>query len=258
MVTLTINGKLVRAEEGEMLLTVIRRQDIPVPSPCHHEAVEPYGACRLCSVEITKPDWGGWKTLVTSCLYPVEEGLIVTTDSPDVIELRKTILDLMLARSPEAKLIQDLAAEYGITKSSFDLVPDANNCILCGLCIRVCDQMGFHAISSVNRGHGKEIAPPLFKAPPDCVGCLACAQVCPTNYIEYSDDGNTRTIWGRKFKMLKCEETGQPTVTKEFAEFLSKHREIPEDYFKRGDASHRRELAASMGKIALWDRQEEV
>ncbi|MBU0983603.1 MAG: (2Fe-2S)-binding protein [candidate division Zixibacteria bacterium] len=258
MVTLTINGKLVRAREGEMLLDAIRREGIEIPATCQHEAVEPYGACRLCTVEITKADWGGWKNHVTSCLYPVQEGLIVSTHSEDVIRIRKTILDLFLARCPNAELIQNMAAEYGITRTSYEEVPDGNDCILCGLCTRVCDKMGFQAISTVGRGHGKEVAPPLGEAPPDCVGCLACAQICPTNYIKFTDDGTTRTIWGREFELVKCETTGQPTITKEFAAYLVKHRNIPEDYFTRCDSAHREELAKTMGRITHWGRQEEA
>jgi NADH dehydrogenase/NADH:ubiquinone oxidoreductase subunit G len=240
-----------------MLLAVIEREGIDIPSTCNHKAVEPYGACRLCSVEITREEWDGWKKQVTSCLYPVEEGLIVTTHTEELIELRKTILDLYMARSPQAKYIQDLAAKYGVFKTSFEEVPDGDDCILCALCTRVCDAMGFHAISTVNRGHGKEIAPPLHKAPPDCVGCLACAQVCPTNFIKYTDDGTTRTIWGKTFELIKCEQTGQPTITREFAEYLSKHRDIPEEYFKTGDEAHRHETARSMGQVAKWERQEQ-
>ena len=93
--------------------------------------------------------------------------------------------------------------------------------------------MGFSAISTVNRGHGKEIAPPLHEAPPDCVGCLACAQTCPTNYIKYEDVGIKRKIWGREFELLTCEKTGAPTITKEFAEYLVANREIPQEYFNR-------------------------
>ncbi|MEW5797186.1 MAG: 2Fe-2S iron-sulfur cluster-binding protein [Candidatus Zixiibacteriota bacterium] len=258
MVSLTINGKLVRAAENEMLLAVIQRERIDIPSTCNHKAVEPFGACRLCTVEITRAEWDGWKRLVTSCLYPVEEGLIVSTHTPQVIELRKTILDLQLARSPKAPYVQDLAAQYGITRTSFEEMPDGDDCILCALCTRVCDQMGFRAISTVNRGHGKEVAPPLHQAPPDCVGCLACAQICPTNFIKYTDKGDTRTIWGKTFEMLKCEETGRPTITRAFAEYLSKHRDIPAEYFQYGDQSHREQTALTMGKIALWQRQEKA
>ncbi len=258
MVTVTINGKLVRATEGEMLLTVIRREKINVPALCHHEAVEPYGACRLCMVEITKTEWKGWNDYVTSCLYPAVDGLIVQTHSPTVIELRRTILDLYLARCPEAALVQKLAAEYGLTKTSFEPVREPNDCILCGLCTRICDQMGFAAISAVNRGHGREIAPPLREAPPDCVGCLACALNCPTDYIKFSDQGAKREIWGRSFELLTDRKTGQTTITKEFAEYLVANRSIPHDYFDLSDESHRKELALGMGKIAQFSREEKA
>jgi bidirectional [NiFe] hydrogenase diaphorase subunit len=255
MVTVTINGKLVRAKEGEMLLAVLRREKIDIPALCHHEAVEPYGACRLCMVEITKKEWDGWKNMVTSCLYPVAEGLIVQTHTNDLIDLRKTILDLYLARCPNTPEIQDLAAQYGVTQTSYEEVAEPNDCILCGLCTRICDRMGFGAISAVSRGHGREIAPPLKEAPPDCVGCLACALNCPTNYIKFTNVGFTREIWGKKFELIRDGKTGQPTITREFADYLSKHRNIPQDYFVQGDESHRKETALSLGKIAIWSRE---
>ena len=256
MINLTVNGKLIQAQEGEMLLAVIKRLGIDIPSTCHHEAVEPYGACRLCTVEITRDDWDGWKNHVTSCLYPVEEGLIVSTHPQEVIELRKTLIDLYLARSPKATLIREMAAEYGITKTSFEEIVDGDDCILCSLCTRVCDTMGFEAISAVNRGHGREIAPPLGEAPPDCVGCLACAQVCPTGFIKYTDTESKRSIWGKEFELVECEQTGRPSITREFAEFLSRNRDIPPDYFKLDDELHRREMASTMGKISQWGREE--
>ena len=239
-----------------MLLGVLRREKIDIPALCHHEAVEPYGGCRLCTVEITKPEWDGWKNKVTSCLYPVADGLIIQTHSPQVIELRKTILDLYLARCPEAKLIQDLAAEYGVTQTSYQTVPEPNDCILCGICTRICDTMGFNAISTVNRGHGKEIAPPLNEPPESCVGCLACALNCPTHYIKCKDVGGTSEIWGKKFELIRCEQTGQPTITREFADYLIANRNVNADYFKINDDAHRKETALGLGKIAQWSREE--
>lgn len=255
MVTMTINGKLVRAKEGEMLLPVLRREKIDIPALCHHEAVEPYGACRLCMVEITRKEWDGRNNMVTSCLYPVADGLIIRTHTTELIELRRTILDLYLARCPHTPEIQELAARYGVTQTSYEQVADPDDCILCGLCTRICDRMGFSAISAVNRGHGREIAPPLKDAPPDCVGCLACALNCPTKHIKYSDCGFMREIWGRKFKLLRDAKTGRPTITREFADYISKHRDIPGDYFELDDESHRRETALILGKIAVWNRE---
>lgn len=255
MVNMTINGKPVQAEEGEMLLAVLKREGIEVPALCHHEAVEPFGACRLCTVEITKEQWQGWRNYVTSCLYPVEEGLMVETHTPKLLELRRTLLDLQLARCPNSREVQKLAAEYGITHTSYEEVANPDDCILCGLCTRVCAQLGFHAISTVGRGHDKEVAPPLRTAPPDCVGCLSCVHICPTNFITYKDEGHRRTIWERSFELLECERCGKKIITRDFAEAISASRDIPMEYFKLCDDCHRRELSLKMGSIVSWTRE---
>ena len=255
MVNIIINGKVVRAEKGEMLLKVLKREKIDIPSLCNHEAVKPFGACRLCMVEITKTEWDGWCDYVTSCFYPVAEGLIVNTHAPKVNELRKTILELYLSRHPKSNEIQELAAEYGVMQSSFEIIVDGDNCILCGLCTRICDQMGFKAISTVGRGHGKEVAPPLNMEPADCVGCLSCAKNCPTNFIEFTIGKGKLKIWGKKFKMVACTECGKETVTKEFAQYLSDNRDIPFEYFEKCDECHRKELSKTMGRLANWQRE---
>ncbi len=257
MVHLTINGRVVQAREGEMLLAVIRREGIDVPSICHHEAVEPFGACRLCTVEITREEWKGWKNYVTSCLYPVADGLIVNTHSEPVMDIRKTLLDLQLARHPNTPEIQKMAAEFDVTKTSYQEVPEGDDCILCALCTRICDHMGFAAISTVGRGHGKKVAPPLDEPPPDCIGCLACAQCCPTNFIKYTEEGARRTIWGKKFELITCSKCGKPTLTHEFADSLNKTRNIPREYFDVCDDCHRKEIALTMGRISQWSREEE-
>ncbi len=256
MVRLTINGRVVQAEKGEMLLVVMNREKISVPAICNHGAVEAFGACRLCTVEITKNDWNGWKNYVTSCLYPVEDGLIVSTHSETVINLRKTLLDLHLARHPHSEHVRQWAMEYGITQTSFEEIPDGDDCILCALCTRICDRMGFAAISTVGRGHGKEVAPPLNEPPPDCTGCLACAQCCPTEFITFSDSGTSREIWGKQFEMITCKECSKPILTKDFAETLSKTRNIPADYFEVCDECHRKATALTMGKISQWQRED--
>ncbi|UCC45217.1 MAG: (2Fe-2S)-binding protein, partial [Candidatus Zixiibacteriota bacterium] len=255
MVSLTINGRVVQAREGEMLLAVLRREKIDIPALCHHEAVEPFGACRLCVVEITRPEWDGWCDYVTSCLYPVAAGLIVNTHAPKVNQLRRTILDLFLARHPKCPEIIQLAGEYGVFQTSYETVVDGDNCILCGLCTRICDQMGFKAISTAGRGHGREVAPPLHKPPPDCTGCLSCASNCPTNFIEYAVKGNYLTIWEKKFELIACSECGKPGITKVFAEHLSRQRAVPAEYFDVCDECHRKELTQTMGKIVNWERE---
>jgi bidirectional [NiFe] hydrogenase diaphorase subunit len=249
MVHIQINGMMVQAEKGEMLLPVIRRAGIDIPALCNHAALEPCGACRLCMVEITKESWNGWKKKVTSCLYPVEENLIVTTHGPEILELRKTIFELYLARCPESEVIRTLAQKHGVYETSFDTIPDADNCIMCYACTRVCEALGASAISAVDRGHRKVIAPPFKDVAVDCVGCLACAKICPTDCITWEDNEVSRTIWGKQFDMLTCSECGRPVITKEFAEFLVARRDLTMEHFDRCDECKRRAIANKMGEL---------
>lgn len=252
MVTLTINGNTVQATEGEMLLDVIRRIGIEVPALCHHEAVEPFGSCRLCTVEITRESWNGWKNYVTSCLYPVEEGLQVTTHSGEVEEIRRTLIDLYLARSPEASAIIDLGEQYGLVESTYPVTPDADNCILCGLCTRICDHLGFSAISTAGRGHGKVIAPPLDEPPPDCVGCLACAHICPTDFITFESRGVKRQIWGKQFELLKCRSCGKSlNITQEMVTQFAAKSGLDEDYFTECPECKRKKTAAKFVSLMV-------
>lgn len=248
-IRLTINGKVAEAAAGEMLLDVINRQAIDIPTLCNHKSVEPSGACRLCMVEISRPEWSGRSKHVTSCLYPVEPDLIVNTHTDQVNRMRRTIIDLYLARHPDSDEIKNLAEEYGLTATSFETVPDGDNCILCGLCTRICDRMGFHAISLVGRGHGKTVAPPLNEPPPDCTGCLSCAINCPTGHITFRKDDTTLSIWGRQFELLACKNCGATTITREFATHLSLERDIPAEYFEVCSSCHARETAKNFGRI---------
>jgi NADH dehydrogenase/NADH:ubiquinone oxidoreductase subunit G len=251
MVQMTINGKHVKAAAGEYLLPVIRRMGIDVPALCDHAGLEPCGACRLCIVEVTKPDWNGWKKYVTSCLYPVEEGLIVATHAPQVIEIRRTILDLYLARCPESSVIAQMAAEYGLDQTSFAIVTDRDNCIMCYACTRACEVLGRSAISAVMRGHKKTIGSPMGMQPPDCVGCLACAKICPTEVIAWSDAAGKRTIWDKSFELISCRICGQMTITHEFARYLTTARGIPAQYFETCDSCKREELTRRMGGLTM-------
>lgn len=232
-----------------MLLASLRREGIDIPALCDHEAVEPCGSCRLCMVEITREDWGGWTKYVTSCLYPVEEGLIVSTHTPEILEIRKTILDLYLARCPGSDLVQKMAGEYGISRTSYETVPEADNCIMCYACTRICEVLGKNAISAVMRGHDKVIAPPFGEEPPDCVGCLSCAHICPTDVIPWTDEGSTRTIWKKRFELVSCAKCGRKIITRDFADYLMEKRNIPREYFETCDECKRTDLAHKMGRL---------
>ncbi len=251
MPTLTINGKTVHVREGAYLLEAIREAGFTLPTLCNHEALEPWGGCRLCLVDVTRREWDGWKKMVVSCMFPVEDGLMVETHSERVVGTRKVVLDLLLARCPETPLVQELALQHGIEQTSYKPNPEPTDCILCGLCTRVCDHIGVSAIASVDRGIGREIAPPFHEAPPDCIGCLACAEVCPTDCIPYKTSDSSRTIWDKAFEMVRCPACGRAHITKEQSAYYADRNGVPASYFETCDACKRKEQAATFARLSL-------
>jgi bidirectional [NiFe] hydrogenase diaphorase subunit len=251
MVTMTVDGRAVQAPSGSVLLAALREAGVEIPTLCNHDALEPWGGCRLCVVDITREGWDGWRKMVVSCMYPVEDGLIVLTDTDRVRLTRKVVLDLLLARCPDTPLIQRLAREYGIERTSYQPNPEPTDCILCALCTRVCDHIGVSAISTVNRGAGKEVAPPFGEAPPDCIGCLACAEVCPTDCIPYTTSDSSRTIWGRTFEMLRCSRCGRAHIAKAQASFYAGRNGVPASYFELCDACKRAELSSTFARLTV-------
>jgi coenzyme F420-reducing hydrogenase beta subunit len=178
-ITLKIDDKEVKAKEGTSILDVAKNIGINIPTLCYHKALSAFGSCRICSVEIV--DKRGRKRIVTSCNYPVEEGLVVYTKSEKTIKTRKVLLDLLLSRCPKVPKIRELALEYGIQTPSFCVSDENEDCILCGLCTRVCDELvGVHAIDFAKRGVEREVTAPYHMFSNDCIGCGACATICPT------------------------------------------------------------------------------
>ena len=152
-ILLQIDGREVKVEEGMTILEAAQSCGVFIPTLCHHEKLEPYGACRICTVEV---ETRGRTNLVAACLYPVQENLVVMTRSEKVDKIRKMLLALMLAHAPEAGALQDLAQEYGADKAHFEKEPSF--CILCGLCVRYCAEVKKkNAIGFVDRGTRKGI-----------------------------------------------------------------------------------------------------
>ncbi len=181
-ILLQIDGKEVEAREGMTILEAAQSVGIFIPTLCHHEKLEPYGACRICTVEV---ETRGRINLVAACLYPIEENLVVRTRSEKVDKIRKMLLELMLARAPEAGALQDLAQEYGANKARFEKEPSF--CILCGLCVRYCAEVKKkNAIGFVDRGAGREICFIPEIASKECWNCKECFPLCPTEALQAS------------------------------------------------------------------------
>lgn len=175
-----IDDRQIERETSGTILEAALSAGIGIPTLCHHPALEPIGSCRLCTVEIEKE---GRKRFVTACNYPLEDGLIIRTATPAVLKLRRMIAELLFARCPGEKRIQDLAAEYGIREARFKL--EDERCILCGLCCRVCaDLVGVFAINYQNRGIERDVDAPYSEFSEDCIACGACSLVCPTSAIK--------------------------------------------------------------------------
>jgi bidirectional [NiFe] hydrogenase diaphorase subunit len=175
MVTLTINGITVEAQEGSTVLDVARFYGIDIPTLCYHEGLSPYGACRLCMVEV---DDGRRTRLVASCLYPAKEGITVRTHTARIVKGRKMMLELLITRCPNSKTLQDLASKMGLEQARFRMKD--KDCILCGLCVRMCaEQMGSGALGFVGRGQNREVVTPFRMASEICRNCGACMYICP-------------------------------------------------------------------------------
>ena len=177
---LQIDGKEVVATEGMTILEAAKTVGISIPSLCHHEKLEPYGGCRICTVEV---EVRGWPKLVAGCIYPVEKDLVVRTRSEKVDKIRKVLVEEMLAHAPDAEALKALAEEYGADKDRFGKEPSF--CIHCGLCVRYCAEIKKkNAIGFVDRGSNREISFIPEIADKECWDCKECFPLCPTSALQ--------------------------------------------------------------------------
>jgi len=217
--TLTIDGKEVSVPQGTTVLEACRMNNIPVPTLCYDPELTPAGACRLCVVQIK-----GRRNLPPSCVTEVAQGMKVETNNPEVREARKTILELLLANHPMDCMtcqkmgdcaLAEYAYEYGATgelyrgesrnlpvDDSNPFIKDPNKCIICGKCVRVCDEIqGRHVLDFSYRGLSTQVGP-AFNLPyneSECVFCGSCVSVCPVGALtEKKMQGK-----GRRWEMKK-------------------------------------------------------
>jgi coenzyme F420 hydrogenase subunit beta len=192
VITLSINGLPLKVERGTTLLEAVQFLGFPLPTLCHMEGLTPYGACRLCVVEIGE---GPTAKLVSSCTYLVDEGLKVRTATNRVLRARRMVLELLLASCPQSKTIQDLASSHGVREQRFR--QEYEDCILCGRCVRMCEeQMAAKTIGFPGQGESRSIGTPFDIASETCRRCGGCIYICPACELRCTYNEPEKTICG--------------------------------------------------------------
>lgn len=243
MLTVTIDSQTLSVRENSTVLQAIRQAGMQLSTLCYWEGLPPYGACRLCLVEMTVPR----QQTIAACTYPVFDGMVVETKGPHATAHRKMMLEFLLARCPGSEVIRTLAAEVGVNATRFPVNEKTDElCILCGLCVRVCrDLVGVAALGFIGRGAEREVGTP-FHAPSDvCIGCGACAVVCPTGAVRIEDVDGQRLLrpWNTTVRLQPCPGCGRP-FTPEPMTFLRDHVEGIEHVWGLCPACRRRQMAA--------------
>lgn len=216
MPTVTIDGKKIEVEKDTTILDAANKAGVWIPTLCHHEALSSDASCRLCMVEL---DRGEWKQLVTACNYPIRRDIVVHVSSERANQARRGVMELLLARAPESQELKALAERMGVTQQHYPTVTESQrNCILCGLCVRVCEHViGQAAISFAGRGAERTVAAPFRQPSEDCIGCGACAAVCPVGTIKIRIHMDKQEVeispFKSRAKLIICQECGAPIVS---------------------------------------------
>jgi heterodisulfide reductase subunit A2 len=185
MVTVNIDGKSVEVLEETTILKAAEQAGVWIPTMCHSEYFEPYGVCRLCSVEVVR---GKRSRIVTACNYPIRNGMTIHTNSERVKWLRKVIMEMLISRWPNVKVVKELAERLGVETSRFKSLErdeSENACILCGMCVNMCnDVVKAGVLGFAHTGIERKVVRPFDEKTDQCIVCGSCAHVCPTGHIK--------------------------------------------------------------------------
>ena len=255
--TVTIDGERISMPAESTILEAGRKAGTWIPALCDSPVMTSLATCRLCMVEIESK---GRTRLVTACNYPVHDDMEIRTNSQRAQRARMGVMQLLLARCPESEELREVAARMGVDSTPYPTVTDnQRNCILCGLCVSVCEEViGVSAIGFAGRGVKRTVAAPFRQPSEDCIGCGACAAVCPVGTIQvriHEAEGEVEiSPFKSRSPLLTCHECGtrmvtQPVATQAFAKgkvdweaFRKRARLCPE--------CRRKHTAASIGFLA--------
>ena len=182
LIDFTIDGQPVQARPGWSILETARAYRIHIPTLCFHPAISPWGGCRLCVVEMR---YGKRSKVAVSCLTPPVHELEVLTNSERVMNVRRWVLEMLLAECPASREIKNLAAQYGVTATRFPIKDPHEECLKCGRCVAVCNEVVVvGALTFGSRVVKKQLETP-YRVPNNlCVGCGCCVSICPTGALQ--------------------------------------------------------------------------
>jgi bidirectional [NiFe] hydrogenase diaphorase subunit len=235
MPVVTIDSCKVEVEKGATILDAANKAGIWIPTLCYHPAVSSDASCRLCMVEL---DRGDWRQLVTACNYPVRRDIVVYAYSERAKRARNGVMELLLARAPESQELKALAERMGVEGTPYPKVTESQrNCILCGLCISVCEGIiGQAAIGYAGRGVDRAVAAPFRQPSEDCIGCGACAAVCPVGTIKVRIHQDQQEVeispFKSRAKLLTCQKCGALIVSTQVSEQALAKLKISSEEFR--------------------------
>jgi NADH dehydrogenase/NADH:ubiquinone oxidoreductase subunit G len=232
LVKLTIDNKTVEVEEGATILEAAAKAGVAIPTLCYNEELSPAGACRVCAVEIA---WEPAPIIVTSCNYPVAQGMAVSTKSEKAVKARRLAVEMLLAQHPHSEKIAKLAQTLGISEPRFSI--KIEECILCRLCVRTCQEVvGANAITFIAQGlerENKEAA--VVWDTEKCIACGSCAYICPTQAVLMGDNQGVRTISTpsvkMEFKLKACTKCGNFYAPEKQLAFMARTAKLPIEKF---------------------------